>query len=484
MARSRTTPEQSPADASTRTSGPAIRLAAAIVALVVGLTAVACSSPNSSENGSSAEVTTTSSIIDPGNGPTSISQTIRTDEIASGFDQPTAMINRPMRNQLWVAERPGRVRIITVDTEWNLETGLTVRGGYDTAPFPVIDISGDVSTQGERGLLGIAFSTDAKTLFLDYVNTKGEIVVASWNVTDPAPPPPTTLPPAPAAPSTLPGQTTTTRRTASTTTTTIPQTLPPPIVDLASRKVLLTIPRSDGNIDNGGQLALGRDGYLYIGVGDAGKAGDPKANAQNPESLLGKILRIDPALPNINGPYAIPPTNPFANGGGAPQVWMLGVRNPLRFSFDRANGDLWIGDPGENKFEEIDWLPASSGAGRGANLGWPWKEGTSSLVDTDVPKGLVDPVLVYNNVEGRTCSVVGGYVYRGSAMPGLQGVYLYSDYCSGSIRGLLQRKRQVLDDKAIGASLPPNQLVAFGQDDQGELYVVSSAGSISKLVAG
>lgn len=484
MARYRTTSEQSTEPAPARSPGAAVRLVLALLALVVGVTAVACSSPSSSGNDSSTDITTTASVIDPGTGPTSINQTVRATEIAGGFDQPTAMVNRPMRNQLWVAERPGRVRVITVDTAWNLETGLTVRSGYSTAPFPVIDISGDVSTQGERGLLGIAFSTDARTLFLDYVNTKGEIVIASWAVSDP-PPPPVVLPPAPAPSSTLPGQTTTTRRAAATTTTTLVKpNLSAPTVDLASRKVLLTIPRSDGNTDNGGQLALGRDGYLYIGVGDAGKAGDPKANAQNPESLLGKILRIDPAQPNITGPYAIPPTNPYANGGGAPQVWMLGVRDPLRFSFDRSNGDLWIGDPGENKFEEIDWLPASSGAGRGANLGWPWKEGTSSLVDKDIPNGLVDPVLVYNNVQGSTCSVVGGYVYRGSAMPNLQGVYLYSDYCSGSVRGLLQRKRQVLDDKALGASLPPNQLVAFGQDDQGELYVVSSAGSISKLVAG
>jgi len=446
---------------------------------------VACAAPsNSPDSTQSAPPPTT--ILDAGTGPTSITQTITTREVAGGFAEPTAMVNRPMRNQLWVAERAGKVRVVTIETNWDLETGQSVQSGkYTVEPNPVLDITSDVSTEGERGLLGIAFSTDARTLYLNYVNRKGEIVIAAWTVTDPIPPPPE--PPAETT-TTIAGQTTLTTLVPPTTTppaptTTVPPKLPEPVIDGRTRFNLMTIKPSEGTTANGGQLALGRDGYLYIGVGDAGKPSDAKANTQNPESLLGKILRIDPTVSGFGQSFGIPPTNPFATAGGAPPVWILGVRNPLRFSFDDANGDLWIGDPGENKFEEIDWLPASSGGGRGANLGWPWKEGTTAVSDKNIPNELVDPIFVYNKVGGATCSVVGGYVYRGSSMPKLQGTYIYGDHCNGLIRGLLQRKGKVLDDKAIGGQLPANQLVAFGQDDRGELYAVASSGSILKLVA-
>jgi glucose/arabinose dehydrogenase len=455
---------------------------AGVLTVVLGITVVACSSPTPSSSPDTTPSSTTSIVPDTGTGPLSITQELRATEVAGGLAEPTAMVNRPMRNQLWVAERSGRVRVITIATNWNLETGSVVRNGYKTLGDSVLDISGDVSTEGERGLLGIAFSTDARTLFLEYSNKKGEIVVASWNVNDPAPPPVTV--PAPTAPDPEASTTSTRPGANSSTTSSLLPTLPAPVVDGGSRRVLLTIPHGDATTDNGGQLALGRDGFLYIGVGDGAAVTDPTRNAQNPDSLLGKILRIDPGSVSIIGPYGIPPTNPFVAAGGAPQVWILGTRNPGHFSFDKANGDLWVADPGDRRYEEIDLLPAAFGGGRGANLGWPWKSGTELLDPAaTLPAGLVDPVLVSVNTGDVSCSIIGGYVYRGSAIPGLKGIYLYGDSCSGEVRGLLERKGIKIDDKALGPKLAANTLVGFGQDDQGELYAVSSGGSILLLVA-
>jgi glucose/arabinose dehydrogenase len=253
-------------------------------------------------------------------------------------------------------------------------------------------------------------------------------------------------------------------------------------VDPNSRRVLVTIPHTENSNHNGGQLQRGPDGYLYIGVGDGGGSGDVPGNAQNTEVMLGKILRIDPSTPAPALPYAIPVDNPFAEGGGLPEIFLWGVRNPWRFSFDRANQDLWVADVGQEAVEEIDWLPAAAGGGRGANLGWNWMEGTSEYrTDGTAPAGLVAPLHTYGHQAGA-CSITGGYVYRGSEVPGLFGTYLYGDYCTGQMRGLLSRKGIVLDDQPLGA-LDPNTLVSFGEDDQGELYVISSTGTVYRVVA-
>lgn len=460
----------------------AVRLAVGVLALVVGAVAVACSADPTVDTGSAAS--TTVSTAAESTGPTSITQSVRLAEIAGGFDDPTAVVSRPMRNQLWVAERAGRIRVIDIDTAWNLEMGVSVRSGYTTLSGNVLDFSGDVGSSDGGGLRSIAFSTDAHYLFAEYTNRNGDVVIASWSITDPPYVPPTVVVPAPEAPAGGTGSSTTAapRRTTTTTTQpTTPTTLPAPVVEVGSRRVLLTVPKSEGATP--GQVALGRDGYLYIGIGDGSKAGTTGAPAQDPDSLVGKLLRIDPAAGNLVDAYVVPETNPFVDGGGAQPVFTLGVHDPAHFSFDRSTGDLWLGDPGSDRFQEIDLLTAATGGGDGANLGWPLVEGTDLLVQGAAPADAVAPLFTYRYAEGSACDVVGGFVYRGSKMPGLQGVYVYGDRCGGALRGLLQRKGRVIADAGLGASMPPGSLVAFGQDDQGELFVVSSSGAILQMVA-
>ena len=465
-------------DSHLSTFGLAFRAGAGILAVALGITLVACSAPTKSSTNDASASTTPTTAVDTGTGPTSITKTLRATEVAGGFGNATNIVSRPMRNQLWVTQKSGAVNAIEIQTAWNLELGQTQRNGFKTYPGSVFDISSDVSTEGERGLLGIAFSTDARTLFLCYVNKKGELVVASWNVNDPVPPP-VTVPAAPAPDATVPGAPATTAAPTTSTTQVLP-VIPAPVVDAASKRVLLTIPR-EGNTNYSGQLTLGRDGFLYIGVGDSPNGGVDKT-AQNPESLLGKILRIDPAGATLTDPYAVPPGNPFATGGGAPQIWTLGAQNPLRFSFDRANGNMWVADAGHVQFGEIDYLPVSSGAGDGANLGWPYKDGKEAGPSTDsAPSSIITPIEV-TPTTGANCPIIGGFVYRGSIAE-MQGVYLYGDYCTGTVKGLLQRKGVVLDDKAVGPQLGANSIMAFAEDNQGELYIVTANGSVQRLVA-
>lgn len=232
------------------------------------------------------------------------------------------------------------------------------------------------------------------------------------------------------------------------------------VADPNSEQVLMVIDQPFPN-HNGGAVAFGPDGYLYLGLGDGGAAGDPFKNGQNTETLLGKLLRIDV---NNGDPYAIPADNPFGN-----EVWAYGLRNPWRISFDRATGDLWIGDVGQNQYEEIDYLPAGSPGG--ANFGWSVMEGLHGY-DGEAQPGLLLPVVEYSHEIG--CSVTGGYVYRGS-MPEWNSVYLYGDYCSGSVSGLIlvdgQWQSRVLFEAVA-------TITSFGQDEAGELYFTSDNGSI------
>ncbi len=459
-----------------RPSGPVVRSAAVAVALC--LAAVACSSTGSSSQAttsSSSTSTTSTTVLDPGPGPTSLQGvTVSLDPIvrpgatssanpttgsaAAGLDSPIAMASRAGRDQLWIAERGGKVRILSIDTTFDKTTGRTKHTGYTLLPGAALDISALTTTDGERGLLGIAFSSDGRTLYVDHTATNGDIQVASYAIEDKrsfsggdgvkAPPADTVVG-----------------------------------IDPASRQTLLTIPHQEASNHNGGQLVLGPDGYLYIGVGDGGGAGDTAGNAQNTDVLLGKILRIDPAGAALGSLYAIPADNPFAGGGGRPEIYLNGVRNPWRFSFDSANGDLWVADVGQGAVEEIDWLPASSGAGRGANLGWNWFEGdTAFRTDGTPPKGMVGPIHTYTHDAGR-CSVTGGYEYRGTEVPALAGTYVYGDYCTGEVRGLLARKGIALDDQSLNTTVKPGTLVSFGQDDQGELYVLSADGTVYKVTA-
>lgn len=459
---------------------PLLALAGASIAiLVAGSILAACGSEASVEPEGVSETTAPPVEIDLGDGPRSIEARVGLEQVADGLDQPVAMTARPMRNELWIAERPGRVRVLRIDTDWNETLGRVERRGYDLQRGSVLDISGQVDTSGEGGLLGIAFSTDASVVYLSYTDRNGNIALDSYRIDevlpipqiDPNAPPPTA---APAPPTTVPEGTPTTLRRG---------VLTEPRVNTSTRVSLMVIPHPDQNNHNGGQLALGRDGYLYMGVGDGGGSGDPNGNAQNPRSLLGKILRIDPSIIGTDAAYSIPPNNPFADGvDGAPEVWSLGLRNPWRFSFDSANGDLWIGDVGERDLEEIDWLPAWTGPGRGANLGWNWFEGDRAFrTEPGAPETLIPPIYVYDHT-GGACAVIGGYVYRGSAIRDLAGVYIFGDYCTGEVRGLLARRGIVIDTTPLGPDLGESSLTAFGQDDQGELYVVDSGGSISRLV--
>jgi len=234
--------------------------------------------------------------------------------------------------------------------------------------------------------------------------------------------------------------------------------------DPNSEKTLLTVEQPFAN-HNGGVLAFGPDGFLYAGLGDGGSQGDPNGNSQNTGVLLGKILRIDV---NNGDPYGIPSDNPFGN-----EVWAYGLRNPWRLSFDKLNGDMYIADVGQGAWEEIDFLPAGSPGG--TNFGWNFREGAHDYKGS-APAGVVDPVAEYSHAEGG-CSVTGGYVYRGS-MPEWNGIYLYGDYCTGFIWGLIRSndgwQKQKLFDMDV-------TITSFGQDENGEIYLLSDNGGVFRL---
>jgi glucose/arabinose dehydrogenase len=242
------------------------------------------------------------------------------------------------------------------------------------------------------------------------------------------------------------------------------------VADPASEEVILTVSQPFAN-HNGGQLAFGPDGYLYIGMGDGGSGGDPFQVAQNPDNVLGKLLRID--VESGTAPYAVPPDNPFVGVAGVrPEIWALGLRNPWRFSFDRGTGDLYLGDVGQGSFEEIDFQPAGDPGGR--NYGWNIMEGDSCYPPGTVGcnrTGLALPVFVYDHSLG--CSVTGGHVYRGSAFPSLQGVYLFGDLCSTRIWGI--RKNGAAWDNALLADSTALTITTFGEDESGNVYVVNYA---------
>jgi glucose/arabinose dehydrogenase len=376
-----------------------------------------------------AESTTTEALAEGTLGSIELTAT----EVAE-LAEPVALAARPSSPDLYVAERSGRVRLVTVTPP----TTPTGQPKYQVQSTPVLDLSRDVLTEGsEQGLLGITFSSDGRLLYVDYTaKPDGRTIVAEYELGD---------------------------RNA---------------VATSSRRELLTVEQPAQN-HNGGQRALGPDGYLYIGLGDGGGSGDPEGRAQSTDELLGKILRIDPLGADGEREYGIPAGNPFAAGGGAPEIWLLGVRNPWRFSFDTATGDLWIGDVGQDQWEEIDRLPATDGfdAGRGANLGWDQMEGTHPF-DGKNPTGGVLPLHEYSHEDGG-CSVTGGYVYRGDAIEPLRGAYLYADFCAAGLRGLQTDQGVVIDERTW--DLPLENITAFGQDNGGELFALLGSGPLMKI---
>ena len=247
-------------------------------------------------------------------------------------------------------------------------------------------------------------------------------------------------------------------------------------IDPDSELVILEVEQPYSN-HNGGQIAIGPDGYLYVGLGDGGSAGDPLGSGQDTSTLLGSILRIDVSDASLAQPYTIPPGNPFADGGGRPEIWAYGLRNPWRFSFDREAGDLWTGDVGQNEWEEIDVIE------RGGNYGWNVLEGNHCFRPRDNcdREGTIPPVWEYS-LDGRPCSVIGGYVYRGEAIPWLRGAYVYGDFCSGKVFGLRYEAERVTEHKELADT--GLRIMSFAEDNAGELYLLSQREGVYRLVGG
>jgi glucose/arabinose dehydrogenase len=342
--------------------------------------------------------------------------------VISGLDQPVALTHA------------GDARLFITQ-----QTGIIVMyDGVRTIPF--LDIRSLVLSGGERGLLSAAFHPlyrENGLFFVYYTNRNGDIVIAKYNVSgsdrDRAGP--------------------------------------------ASGTIILTIPHPNFANHNGGQLQFGPDGYLYIGTGDGGSGGDPNNHGQDLSQLLGKILRIDV---DHGSPYTIPATNPFAQHPGARgEIWAYGLRNPWRFSFDRANGDLWIGDVGQDTYEEVDLQSATSLGGE--NYGWRRMEGFhcyNPATNCSDPS-FTSPVLEYPHAQGA-CSITGGYRYRGTQVPTLRGAYLYGDYCTGTIWAATENGAAWSSKTLFTTTM---RISSFGEDGSGELYVLDVANGIVDRIA-
>ena len=369
------------------------------------------------------------SATDPQRGPSptpSAERTFDPDKVAlefeaaaDGFEAPIGIVDPPDGEmRLYVIEQVGRIRSFSEDGN--------VRD--------FLDISDRISAGGEQGLLGLAFHpafSKNGRFFVNYTDPNGDTVVSEFS-----------------------GE-----RTA----------------DPSSERVLLTIDQPFAN-HNGGHLAFGPDGFLYIATGDGGSAGDPENNGQNLNTLLGKLLRID-----VNGdarPYAIPRDNPFADGAdAAPEIWAYGLRNPWRFSFDRETDELWIADVGQSAFEEVNREGALSSGG--LNYGWRVFEGNDCFADNCELQDHTPPVATYSHDFG--CSITGGFVYRGQTFPDLTGAYIAGDYCSGNVWLIPAHARNL---EEISPALDTNfTITSFGEDETGELYLADGAsGTIYRIV--
>jgi glucose/arabinose dehydrogenase len=337
--------------------------------------------------------------------------TIFLEPVEDGFNKPVS-ITHAGDNRLFITQQDGQI---------------VIYDGTRILPEPFLDIRSLVLSGGERGLLSVAFHpryAQNGLFYVNYTNLQGHTVVARYTV----------------------------------------QPQNPNRANPNSALTLLTINQPFAN-HNGGQLQFGPDGYLYIGMGDGGSGGDPGNHAQNLLDLLGKMLRIDV---DSGSPYAIPPSNPYANVDNARgEIWASGLRNPWRFSFDRASGDLWIADVGQGQWEEINFQPGSSIGGE--NYGWRRMEGTHCFNPSSGcnPGNLVLPVIEYDHSVG--CSVTGGYVYRGTRNPRLTGHYIYGDYCSGRIWAAARNASGAMVSRQLVDA--PFNISTFGEDAAGEMYV-------------
>ncbi len=341
------------------------------------------------------------------------------------FDAPTNFVQAP-GGRVLVTEQDGRI--------WEFAEGVLRQEDILYAEF--LDIRDRVSDRGwEEGLLGLALDpADRRYAYVYYsAANPRRSVVSRFSLA-----PSGSLTPA----------------------------------DPDSELIILEVEQPYAN-HNGGQLAFGPDGYLYVGLGDGGSAGDPPGNGQDTATLLGAILRIDVSAAAAGQPYAIPPDNPFADGGGRPEIWAYGLRNPWRFSFDRDTGELWAGDVGQDRWEELDVIEG------GGNYGWNAMEGNHCFRPPDNcrKEGMVPPVWEYP-LEDGACSVIGGYVYRGAAIPRLTGVYVYGDFCTGQVFGLRREAAGFSNHLLADTGL---RIASFGQDHDGELYLLSPGEGIHRL---
>jgi glucose/arabinose dehydrogenase len=355
--------------------------------------------------------------------PSASSVTLKLETVATGLQQPVFVDAPTGDNRLFIVDQPGTIRVVD-------NTGKLLG-------TPFLDIQAEVQFSGERGLLGMAFHPDYATngkFYVNFTDTSGDTQVVEYRLSPD---------PSMAAPST--------------------------------KRVLLVVDQPAGN-HNGGMLAFGPDGFLYIAMGDGGGGGDTYGNGQNTSTLHGALLRID-----VDGavPYAVPTDNPFVGKAGADEIWVYGVRNPWRFSFDGQR--LYVADVGQSAREEIDLLDTGDG---GANLGWSIMEGSQCFGGGCSSAGLVLPLVEYTHAEG--CSITGGYVYRGSVIPELYGHYFYGDFCGGWIKSFrysggtstTDHQDWTADFGSIGG------LTSFGTDGSGEIYVTSTSGSVYRIVGG
>jgi glucose/arabinose dehydrogenase len=330
------------------------------------------------------------------------------------------------RRRVFVVEQSGRIRV--------LAGGRRVRR-------PFLDISRRITSGGEQGLLSMAFAPDyarSGRFYVYFTDTRGDTRVEEY------------------------------RRSSRN----------PNRANRGSRRHVLFADQPYEN-HNGGLLLFGPDDLLYVGLGDGGSGGDPHNNAQRLGTLLGKILRIDPVNADAGrGRYRIPGSNPLVGRGGRDEIYAYGLRNPWRFSFDRATGDLYIGDVGQNEEEEIDY--ASRGTARGRNYGWSCFEGTRRYDDSRSCPNPVRPIHTYA-LSGSNCAVTGGVVVRDPGLPGLAGRYVYGDFCGGQIRSFRVTNGRAVDDRSLGLSVP--NLSSFGEDARGRVYVTSLNGPVYRLVA-
>ncbi len=389
--------------------------------LSIGLLVGACTSGDGADRPTPTEPSAGATSTTPEPSPTENASlgdaNVGLEQVAV-LDQPIALAVRADDPALYVAEKVGRVVALVDGRE----------------PEVVLDISDRVSLGSEQGLLGLAFSPDGGFLYVDLTDVNGDTRLLEFRAGDGG-------------------------------------------IDPASEREVLRVEQPYSN-HNGGNLAFGPDGYLYVALGDGGSAGDPEGRAQSLSTLLGKLLRISPR-PSDGEPYAIPPDNPFVGRDEVrPEIWAYGLRNPWRFSFDRGTGDLWIGDVGQDSWEEIDVEQAGSAGG--LNFGWDAREGTHPFESGSTDPAMVVPVFEYPH-DGSVCAVTGGYVYRGEAIPDLAGAYVFADFCSGRLEGFVLHDGVAGQHRELGPVV--ESLASFGEDADGELYALSLSGAVYRLVA-